>query len=152
MTSNEQLLFPCCTNMTQFVGVLAQNVMFWFMCPTQVSGTEPSNYIPQILGDVITCPCPWYLLLPHKHMSWFVRCVFVIQTPFNRATQYPVRPGTWHRALLLPTVPWWTPLWAGIRRLLSIMEKQMALVSLSEVHPVLHMMRTQTNVHWTRHI
>ena len=47
MTSNEQLLFPCCTNMTQFVGVLVRNVMFWFMCPTQVSGTDAGgcNYL-----------------------------------------------------------------------------------------------------------
>ena len=27
-----------------------------------IKGRE-SNYIPQILWDVITCPCPWYLLL-----------------------------------------------------------------------------------------
>ena len=27
------------------------------------SRTWTSNYIPQILWDVITCPCPWYLLL-----------------------------------------------------------------------------------------
>ena len=36
-----------------------------------------SNYIPQYLWDVITCPCPWYLLLVRKssymfnrHVSW----------------------------------------------------------------------------------
>ena len=25
-----------------------------------------SNYTPQILWDVFTCPCPWYLLLTHN--------------------------------------------------------------------------------------
>ena len=33
-----------------------------------------SNYIPQYLWDVITCPCPWYLLLTqhscHGHCYW----------------------------------------------------------------------------------
>ena len=27
---------------------------------------DMENYIPQILWDVITCPCTWYLLLAHK--------------------------------------------------------------------------------------
>ena len=25
-----------------------------------------SNYTPQYLWEIITCPCPWYLLLAHK--------------------------------------------------------------------------------------
>ena len=36
------------------------------VCPKQVSRAGTSNYIPQILWDVITCPCPWHLLLAHK--------------------------------------------------------------------------------------
>ena len=28
-----------------------------------------SNYIPQILWDVMICPCPWYILLTQQ--SWF---------------------------------------------------------------------------------
>ena len=36
------------------------------MCHKQVSRAGTNNYIPQILWDVITCPCPWYLLLAHK--------------------------------------------------------------------------------------
>ena len=32
----------------------------------QVSRAGSSNYIPQYLWDVITCPCPWYLLLTNK--------------------------------------------------------------------------------------
>ena len=45
------------------------------VCQKQVSRARTSNYIPQILWDVITCPCPWYLLLAHKSsMScWWVR-------------------------------------------------------------------------------
>ena len=33
------------------------------LCQKQVSSAGTSNYIPHILWDVITCPCPWYLLL-----------------------------------------------------------------------------------------
>ena len=36
------------------------------MCQKQVSRTGTSNYIPQCPWDVITCPCPWYLLLTYK--------------------------------------------------------------------------------------
>ena len=46
----------------------------------QISRAWTSNYIPQILWDVITCPCPWYLHLTHtspyvwrcrlKHWVW----------------------------------------------------------------------------------
>ena len=34
----------------------------------QVSRAGTSNYIPQYLWDVITCPCPWYLFLA-QHSS-----------------------------------------------------------------------------------
>ena len=34
----------------------------------QVSRAGASNYIPQKLWDVITCPCPWYLLLAPKSL------------------------------------------------------------------------------------
>ena len=36
------------------------------VCQKQVSTAGASNYISQYLWDVITCPCPWYLLLPRK--------------------------------------------------------------------------------------
>ena len=47
-----------------------------FMCNTwivwkQVSRAGASNYIQQYPWGVITCPCPWYLLLPHT----FLLCV-----------------------------------------------------------------------------
>ena len=33
------------------------------LCQKQVSRAGTSNYIPQNLWDVITCRCPWYLVL-----------------------------------------------------------------------------------------
>ena len=36
------------------------------VCQKQASKAGTNNYISQYLWDVITCPCPWYLLLVHK--------------------------------------------------------------------------------------
>ena len=36
------------------------------LCQKQVPRAGTSNYIPQILWDVITFPCPWYLLLAQQ--------------------------------------------------------------------------------------
>ena len=36
----------------------------------QVSRAWTSNYAPQFLWDVITSPCPWYLLLA-QHSSFY---------------------------------------------------------------------------------
>ena len=38
-------------------------------CIKPISRTGTSNYIPQILWDVITSPCPWYLRLA-QHSSY----------------------------------------------------------------------------------
>ena len=38
-------------------------LMWGVLCQKQVSWAGKSNYIPQILWDVIICPCPWHLLL-----------------------------------------------------------------------------------------
>ena len=38
----------------------------------QVSRAETNNYIPQIMGDVITFPYPWYLLLV-QHYSYLLK-------------------------------------------------------------------------------
>ena len=38
------------------------------LCQKQVSKAGKSNYIPQYLWDVNTCPCTWYLLL--EQHSW----------------------------------------------------------------------------------
>ena len=40
------------------------------LCQKQVSRAGTSNYIPQILWDVITCSCPWYLHLTQH--SWIL--------------------------------------------------------------------------------
>ena len=40
------------------------------LCEKQVSRAGTSNYIPQILWEVITCPCPWYLLLAQFLISF----------------------------------------------------------------------------------
>ena len=49
------------------IPVIAAPCSNWgFVCQKQISMTGTSNYIPQILWDVITCPCPWYLLLALK--------------------------------------------------------------------------------------
>ena len=43
-------------------------VIIWgLVWQKHVSRAGTSNYIPQILWDVITCPCPWYLFLTHCH-------------------------------------------------------------------------------------
>ena len=48
----------------------------------QISRVRTSNHIPQILWDVITCPCPWFVLLaPQSPMSIVLgRSVWFIQT------------------------------------------------------------------------
>ena len=49
------------------------------LCLKQGSRAGASNYIPQILQDVITCLCIWYLLslsslkkTTSSHLSWFL--------------------------------------------------------------------------------
>ena len=44
------------------------------LCQKQVSRVGTSNYIPQYLWDVITCPCPWYLLLA-QHSPYMDICI-----------------------------------------------------------------------------
>ena len=39
------------------------------LCQKQVSRARTNNYSPQYLWYVITCPCPWYLLLA-QHSSY----------------------------------------------------------------------------------
>ena len=47
-------------------GLSLSSVLLWFY--RSRAGT--SNYIPQHLRDVITCPCPWYLLVTQRF--WIV--------------------------------------------------------------------------------
>ena len=44
------------------------NVIWGHVCHQQVSRAGTSSCIPHNLWDVITCPCPWYLLLA-QHSS-----------------------------------------------------------------------------------
>ena len=48
-------------------------------CQNLVSRAGTNNYIPQILWDVITCPCSWYSLLVHH---------FSLVTPHNTTHFY----------------------------------------------------------------
>ena len=50
------------------------------LCQKQVSRAGTSNYIPQKLWDVITCPCPWYLLLAqHSWVSMVMETFTTVQ-------------------------------------------------------------------------
>ena len=45
------------------------------LCQKQVSRAVTSNFIPQIPWDVITWPCPWYLLLTqHTSIIQYLLC------------------------------------------------------------------------------
>ena len=47
-----------------------ESTLKWgLVCQKQVSRAWTSNYIPQYLWDVITCPCPWSLILAHTSSS-----------------------------------------------------------------------------------
>ena len=54
LVSNTFVLYICYVGLYDISGVLFQK---------QVSRAGTSNYIPQYLWDMITCPCPWYLFL-----------------------------------------------------------------------------------------
>ena len=49
-----------------FLNKIHSNHIRWLVCQKQLSRTDAIKYIPQILWDVITCSCPWNLLLAHK--------------------------------------------------------------------------------------
>ena len=59
-------------------------------CQKQVSRLGTSNYISQKLWDVITCPCPWYLLLAQQ--SWNVYVSFMF---WNK--KFSISINTWHQ-------------------------------------------------------
>ena len=42
----------------------------WVLYQKQVSRAGTSNYLPQILWDVIMCPSPWYRLLAHHSSKY----------------------------------------------------------------------------------
>ena len=84
------------------------------------------NYIPQILWDVITCPCPWYLLLAHTSSFetwrpamttryWRNRCKCIRNTFINSDMKLAMwskkltrfAPSQWETALLCNDVSHW---------------------------------------------
>ena len=58
------------------------------LCEKQVSRAGPINYIPQYLWDVITCPCPWYLL-QSSQLNW---CKSDYNTLKKKSPQQQVKP------------------------------------------------------------
>ena len=52
----------------------------------QVSRAGTSNYILQILWGVITCPCPWYLLVA-QHSPYVCQAVNDMDSVFNDYTK-----------------------------------------------------------------
>ena len=58
------------THTHTYMECLAKSRMFLgVLCQKQVSSAGTSNYILQYLCGVVTCPCPWYLLLA-QHSSY----------------------------------------------------------------------------------
>ena len=51
--------------------------MWGVLCQKQVSRAWISNYIPQNLWDVITFPCPWYLLLAKHYIYVSLECNYM---------------------------------------------------------------------------
>ena len=47
--------------------------IWWLVCQKQESSAGTSNYIPQYLWGVVTCPCLCYVLLAHQ--SWHIMIV-----------------------------------------------------------------------------
>ena len=59
----------CCWDISLETATLVGNKKFmiwWVLCQKQVSRAGTSIYFPQYLWDVITCPCPRYLLLAQR--------------------------------------------------------------------------------------
>ena len=66
-------------------------------CQKQVARAGTSNYIPQILWDVMTCPCPWYLRLAHKSST------SLLQVP-NRVCHLTADEMVWYPHTLLTSL------------------------------------------------
>ena len=47
----------------QYLTLFIWQQNWWVLCQKQASRAGTSNYIPQYMCHVITCPCPWHLLL-----------------------------------------------------------------------------------------
>ena len=54
-----------------------------------------SNYIPQTLWAVITCPCPWYLILAHKSSYIYSPCSVCIIRLLRAIYKLPTKCRNW---------------------------------------------------------
>ena len=64
---------------------LSWSINHWgLVCQKKVSRAWTSNYIPQYLWDVITSPCPWYLLLCNR----WVEIAFTLSTKIGTIHDY----------------------------------------------------------------
>ena len=61
------------------------------------SRAEASNYIPQILWDVITCPCPWYMLLA-QHSSYEL-CPLILVSRYSFESHFSMFDESCHYAV-----------------------------------------------------
>ena len=66
----------------------------------QVSRARVSDYIPQILCDVITCPCHWYLLLA-QYSSYDMMAFYVMNVGKRARCEHYKQSDTW------PPCPRW---------------------------------------------
>ena len=97
------------------------HILWGRVCQNQGSKVGTSNYIPQYLWDVITCPCPWYLLLAHKstymphctilvlglieHLAFaWPRPICLNVYPFNKGSSDNLRPDILWIFMLISTI------------------------------------------------
>ena len=68
-------MFNCWTFLGKRYGVYCEYLdVSEVLCQKQVSRAGRSNYTPEVLWDVITCPCPWCLLLV-QHF-WYMITIY----------------------------------------------------------------------------
>ena len=79
------------------------NLNWGFLWQKQVSMTWTSNYIPQYLWDVITCPCPRYMLLTIKSHLYLLLAnkSTILATAMIHSTQGQVCFLLWNRHNLI---------------------------------------------------
>ena len=65
-------------SLTELLGVHNMSHEIWSVVPEHVSRARTSKYILQYVWDVITCSCPWYVLLTQHSCTQFYFCGGVI--------------------------------------------------------------------------
>ena len=104
--------------------VLQGNINWGLLCQKNVSDTGTSKYISQTVLGVITCPCPWFLLLSHKSSIRVVSPngnIFRVTGPLwgeSTGDRSPVdspHKGQWRGALMFSLICTSTNGWANNR-------------------------------------